>query len=264
MRVGAFDLDVLVDGAGSFATLGQAFPSVDSDEEWRVRVNVAVLRGGGRTVLVDTGLGPLPRAFMPDAGALLLDELARASVAPEDVELVVHTHLHVDHVGWDGAFPNARYVVHQADLDFFLADESLAERPHLREKVVPLLDAGRIDPVEAETEIVSGLRVVPTPGHTPGHISLLLESEGETAAVLGDAVVHELQLADPRVAYFSDEDARQAAASRVRLLEQLAEAGPVVATGHLPGLGCIMSRGEGFAWAPLAAGDSQEDALPVE
>jgi glyoxylase-like metal-dependent hydrolase (beta-lactamase superfamily II) len=264
VKIGAFDLDVLVDGEGSFATVGQAFPSVDSDEEWRLRVNVAVVRGGGSTVLVDTGLGPLPRAFMPDAGALLLDGLARLSVAPEDVDLVVHTHLHVDHVGWDGAFPSARYVVHQADLDFFLADESLAERPHLREKVVPLFAAGRIDPVRAETELTAGVRVVPTPGHTPGHVSLLLESEGQTAAVLGDAVVHELQLAAPGLAYFSDEDAGRAAATRARLLEQLAETEPVVAAGHLAGLGRIVRRGEEFGWAPLGAAGSQEDALPVE
>ena len=73
-------------------------------------MNCVLLRSDETSVLVDTGAGPKPRAFLPDGEARLLDELA-----PEEVDVVVHTHLHVDHVGWDGAFPNARYVVHEAD-----------------------------------------------------------------------------------------------------------------------------------------------------
>jgi glyoxylase-like metal-dependent hydrolase (beta-lactamase superfamily II) len=133
-------IDVLLDGEGSFATVGEAFPAIDSDERWWLPFNCVLVRHGDNTLLIDTGIGPAPRAFVPESEARLLEELARHDVTPDDVDLVVHTHLHVDHVGWDGAFPNARYVVHEQDWDFFMSNESLAERPHLREKVLPLKD----------------------------------------------------------------------------------------------------------------------------
>jgi glyoxylase-like metal-dependent hydrolase (beta-lactamase superfamily II) len=132
VRVGSLDVTILVDGEGSFATIGDAFPALNSGEEWRLPVNAVLVCGAGPTVLIDTGLGPEPRAFMPDAGARLLAELSRAGVSPAEVDLVVHTHLHVDHVGWDGSFPNARYVVSAAEWSYFMSEESLAQRPHLR------------------------------------------------------------------------------------------------------------------------------------
>ena len=101
--------DALVDCEGSFATVRQAFPAIHSDVDWWIPVNCALLRSGDTTVLVDTGAGPKPRPFMPEGEAWLLDELARRGVSPEDVDVVVHTHLHVDHVGWTSSFPNARY-----------------------------------------------------------------------------------------------------------------------------------------------------------
>ena len=120
--------------------------------------------------------------FLPEPEANLLEELARHDVMPEDVDVVVHTHLHVDHVGWDGSFPNARYVVHEDDWSFFMSDASLAERPHLREKVQPL---ERVEKVNGETEIVPGVRLFPTPGHMSAQVG--------STVVLGDVVVHQLQ-----------------------------------------------------------------------
>jgi glyoxylase-like metal-dependent hydrolase (beta-lactamase superfamily II) len=99
-------------------------------------VNVVLARTGDTTVLVDTGLGPPPREFMPEADARLPDELARLGVEMGHVDLVVHTHLHVDHIGWDGAFPNARYVVGEDDWSHFMTEESLSTRPHLRVKTL--------------------------------------------------------------------------------------------------------------------------------
>ena len=78
MRVGALDVSILVDAEGSFATLAEAFPALSSNDEWRLPVNAVLIRGAGTTLLVDTGLGPEPRAFMPDGGARLLEELASA------------------------------------------------------------------------------------------------------------------------------------------------------------------------------------------
>ena len=88
MRVGALDVSILVDGEGSFATIAEAFPALTSREEWWLPVNAVLIRGAGTTLLVDTGLGPEPRAFMPGAGARRLAELAGAGASPDEVDLV--------------------------------------------------------------------------------------------------------------------------------------------------------------------------------
>jgi glyoxylase-like metal-dependent hydrolase (beta-lactamase superfamily II) len=235
-------VDTLLDSEGSFATVHEAFPAVDSDERWVLPFNCVLVRDAGTTVLIDTGVGPKPRSFMPEPDAHLIDELARHGVAPQDVDVVVHTHLHVDHVGWDGAFPNARYVVHEDDWAFFMTDESVAKRPHLREKVLPL---ARVERVAGETEVVPGVRLLPTAGHTPGHMSVRV---GEVV-VLGDVVVHELQVGDPEVAYVSDHDPGRAAATRRRFLGELADEEVEVIVSHFHGMGRVERSGKGFRWA---------------
>jgi glyoxylase-like metal-dependent hydrolase (beta-lactamase superfamily II) len=252
VRVGALDVSVLVDGEGSFATIADAFPALSSREEWRLPVNAVLIRGAGTTLLVDTGLGPEPRAFMPDAGARLLAELGHVGASPADVDLVVHTHLHVDHVGWDGFFPNARYTMFADEWSYFMSDESLAQRPHLRDRVKPLRDAGSVDLIDGELEIAPGVRLVPTPGHTPGHASVFIESEGRELVVLGDVVVHDLQLADPDLVYVSDHDPESSAATRKQVLGRLADRGTDVIVGHFHGPGRFSRRGEGFRWSSLA------------
>ena len=235
-------VDVLADAGGTFASLREAFPAVHSDAAWWLPVNVALVRTDDTTVLVDTGAGPKPRAFFPDGDARLLDGLARLGVAPESVDTVVHTHLHVDHVGWDGAFPNARYVVHEQDWAYFMSDVSLAQRQHLREKVLPL---GRVEHVVGDAEIAPGIRVEHTPGHTPGHLSV---RAGEFA-ILGDLVAHELQVVDPSLVFVNDMDSDVAAATRRRVIGELAEEGATVVTGHFYGRGRFERAGKGFRWA---------------
>jgi glyoxylase-like metal-dependent hydrolase (beta-lactamase superfamily II) len=230
--------DVLTDTEGTFATHREAFPAIRSEVDWWVPVNCALFRDGDTTVLVDTGAGPRPRAFMPDGDARLLD-----LVSAEDVDLVVHTHLHVDHVGWTGAFPNARYVVHEDDWAYFMSDVSLAERPHLRERVLPIAD--RFERVTGEAEIAPGLRVQPAPGHTPGHMIVLADG----FAAIGDLVAHELQVADPSVVFVNDMDSDVAAATRRRVIAELADEGAAVIAGHFYGVGRFERAGKGFRWA---------------
>jgi len=234
--------ELIADTEGTFATLREAFPAVGSDVPWWIPVNCVLLRSDDATVLVDTGAGAKPREFLADGDARLLDGLARAGVQPEDVDVVVHTHLHVDHVGWTGSFPNARYVVHEDEWAYFMSEESLAKRPHLREKVLPL---EHVEHVKDETEIASGVRVVPAPGHTPGH---MVVRAGEVA-VIGDAIVHELQVADPGVVFVNDMDTGRAAATRRRLVPELAQEGALVLGGHFFRRGRIERAGKGFRWA---------------
>jgi glyoxylase-like metal-dependent hydrolase (beta-lactamase superfamily II) len=256
VRVGTLDVSTLVDAEGSFATIAEAFPALSSDEEWRLPVNAVLIRGGGATSLVDTRLGPEPRAFMPDAGARLLADLARAGVSSDEVGLVVHTHLHVDHVGWDGFFPNARYAVSGAEWSYFMSEESLAQRPHLRDRVEPLREAGSVILVDGELEVAAGVRLVPT----PGHVSVFIESEGEELVVLGDVVVRELQLVDPDLVYVSDHDPELSAATRKQILGLLADRRTDVIVGHFHGPGRFSRNGEGFSWSSL----SEEGEIAVE
>jgi glyoxylase-like metal-dependent hydrolase (beta-lactamase superfamily II) len=252
VRVGALEVTALVDGEGSFATVGEAFPALDAPEAWLLPVNAVLIRGAGSTVLVDTGLGPEPRRFMPGAGARLLTELARVGSSAAEVDLVVHTHLHVDHVGWDGSFPNARYVVPTDDWSYFMSEESLQQRPHLGDRVEPLGDAGLVVLVDGELEVASGICLVPTPDHTPGHASVFIELEGSELVVLGDVVVHELQLADPDLVYFSDHDPGLSASTRKRVLGRLADAGTDVIVSHFHGPGRFSRNGGGFSWSSRA------------
>jgi N-acyl homoserine lactone hydrolase len=156
VKVGAFEVSILVDAEGSFATVAEAFPTLSSNAPWRLPINAVLVRASDATILVDTGVGPEPRSFMSGAGARLIDELARRGTRPEDVDVVVHTHLHVDHVGWDGHFPTARYVVHRDDWSFFMMSESLCRRPHLDEKLSPLQKAGRVELLTGEADVAEG------------------------------------------------------------------------------------------------------------
>ena len=246
LQIGRFEVLPILDGEGTFATVAEAFPALaDRTEEWWLPIQAVLIRSPDEIVLVDTGLGPQPREFMPDTESHLLHE-----VEPETVDYVVHTHLHVDHVGWDGVFPRARYVVHRDDWAYFMAPWQVRVRPHLH-RLEPLQEEGLVDLVGGETEIVPGIRVLPSPGHTPGHMHLRIEDGADALVALGDVVVHPEQLADPNLVYVSDGDAVAAAATRMRVLGELADEGVQVIAAHLPGAGRFRRVGERFEWEPL-------------
>jgi glyoxylase-like metal-dependent hydrolase (beta-lactamase superfamily II) len=245
------DVTVLTDAEGTFATMRQAF-GVPDDSAWWLPFNAFLARTPRLTVLVDTGVGPPGGTdpFLQDRAGRLLQLLAAAGVDPADVDLVVHTHLHVDHVGWnmvDGApgFPNARYLAHRADYDNFTSKNP--ERRYVRDQLVALHATGRLELFDESFSPAPGVDIEHAPGHTAGHCIVTV---GDTT-FLGDLAVHELQLADPGVAYMFEEDPPAAAARRREILSRLAAAGGPVAVPHL-GLGRIERAGEGFGWSPLA------------
>ena len=125
-----------------------------------------------------------------------------------------------------------------------MSEESLQQRPHLRDRVAPLDDAGLVVLVEGELEVASGVRLVPTPGHTPGHASVFVESEGSELVVLGDVALHELQVADPDLVYVSDHDPARAVATRKHVLGQLADRGTDVIVSHFHEPGRFSRAGE--------------------
>ncbi|MFI5529887.1 MBL fold metallo-hydrolase [Kitasatospora sp. NPDC051853] len=208
----------------------------DRTAPWTLHFHSYLLRTpGGRTVLVDTCLGgeDSPAASWAPVPGRLAAELAAAGTRPEEVDTVVLTHLHSDHAsgslaadGTTPAFPNARYLVQQREVDWLRATGS----PMLAAVVDPLTAGGCLDAVPGPLRLTPELALLPTPGHTPGHQSLAV---GERQLVVaGDVVLHPVQLTDPAAGYLYDEDQPAATATRTRLLAELAEADGLLATAH--------------------------------
>ncbi|MFF5260261.1 MBL fold metallo-hydrolase [Actinomadura viridis] len=206
------------------------------DGEWILHFHCFLLRvPAGPTVLVDTGLGTehSPAASWAPVPGALPRALKEAGVAPGDVDTVVLTHLHSDHASGavlDGEplFPNARHLVQEDELTWLEG-----EGGDVLDKVVkPFREAGCLDSLQGKTRLFQDLEVVPTPGHTPGHQSVVLGDD--QLVVAGDVVLHPVQLADPAVRYLYDEDGAAAAETRTALLRRMRRSGGLVAAPHLP------------------------------
>jgi len=226
----------------------------DLTEEHKVRFNLGsfLIRSQGRTILVDTGLGPKP-ADAPDVpwGQLMRDFQANG-VRPDEVDMVVLTHLHRDHVGWNlmpqgeryvPTFPNARYWMSTKDWDACHQAEVQPQRfPNAPTCVWPLADLGLIELMDGEHTITPELTALPTPGHTPGHMSILITSQGERALVLGDAAHNPVQLQETDWVSRADMDPELTRHTRRILMERLEREEIIVAAGHFkaPGFGKVV------------------------
>jgi glyoxylase-like metal-dependent hydrolase (beta-lactamase superfamily II) len=203
-----------------------------------------LVRADGRTMLIDTGWGPRhapPGA--PATPARLPDEMAEFGVTMDDVDLVVFTHLHADHVGWNLAyepdaaapspnFRNARYLVPADDWAHYNRIEQM--HPNIREQALPLGDLGVLDTFEGEHQVSPSLRALPTPGHSPGHSSFVLDSGGDRCFVLGDLAHHPIIGSETAWVHRCDWQPEQARVQRERVLDQLEQEGTLVAAGHFP------------------------------
>ncbi|MBA3333435.1 MAG: MBL fold metallo-hydrolase, partial [Actinobacteria bacterium] len=221
MVVGSIELHAVSDAVGLLAEYADAYPNVSNEawepyhalypdlvagDSWRVPCKCFLVRSGGVTVLVDTGVGP-PGLWdwTAEQEGDLPEALVRLGVAPEAIDIVFLTHLHIDHVGWntdlEGSvfFPRARYLVHRDSVAFA---SSQSERPHVRRCIAPLLD--RFEQVDGEVEIAPGVTTFVAPGHYPGHLAVRLASEGQEAVLLADVAVHPALLDEPDWIYISD------------------------------------------------------------
>ncbi|MEV5826788.1 MBL fold metallo-hydrolase [Spirillospora sp. NPDC052242] len=223
---------------------------------------------GGLRVLVDTGIGNGKTRANPAWHDLRTDYLERLSAAgftPETVDLVIHTHLHTDHVGWntremDGewvpTFPNARYVTSRAERDFWAGHDMDEPRKQMfRDSVIPVEEAGLLEIIDVPAggaEIVPGLRLIPTPGHTPGHVAVQVNSRSATALITGDCIHHPVQFAHPAIGSCVDIDPEQAEVTRRRLLASLAGTGALVLGTHFapPTAGHVILHGDAYRLSP--------------
>lgn len=218
----------------------------------RISVHSFVLRVDGRNILIDTCCGNDKQRSLPPVSHLqspYLENLARAGLSPEDIHLVMCTHLHFDHVGWntrlkDGSwvptFPHARYLFGRRDLEFFRTQHHEAtHREAFDDSVAPILDAGLADIVDASTrihrEIGDGIWLEDVSGHSPGNLCVIAECGGGRAVFSGDCFHHPMQLVRPDAAFFADEDPSKASATRQRLLHEYANADAVFFPAHFTG-----------------------------
>ncbi|RSS50297.1 MBL fold metallo-hydrolase [Streptomyces sp. WAC01280] len=237
-----------------------------------------VLRSGGRTVLVDTGVGngrerPHSPHFHRRQGDFL-DRLEQAGIRPEDVDVVVNTHLHADHVGWNTrdaqgewvpTFPNAEYLVPAAD-DAHYGPENgygngLQEEDRLvyEDSVAPVHRAGQVRLWDGAHRIDGNLTLESAPGHTPGSAVLRLASGGDRAVFVGDLLHSPVQILEPSCASCFCLDPAGAAVSRRRILERAADERELVVPAHFGGAGAaeVRREGEGFGlvrWAAYGTG----------
>ena len=227
-------------------------------------VHSFVLRIRHHTILVDTCLGnDKPRSYDPwnmRQGSYLAD-LQAAGVAPEQVDFVMCTHLHTDHVGWntrlaDGrwmpTFPRAKYIFARREWEHWHHADDPEEQQVIQDSVLPVIEANQALLVDADFALNDEVWLEPTHGHTPGHVSIHLASGGKEGVITGDMIHHPLQMALPDVTSFACENPEQAVATRRAFLSRYAGQDTLILGTHFaaPTAGHVIEAGEAWRFQP--------------
>jgi glyoxylase-like metal-dependent hydrolase (beta-lactamase superfamily II) len=222
----------------------------------------------GAKLVVDTCIGNdrdrAPMDVMSNLSTSFLDDMKAAGYAPESIDYVLCTHLHLDHVGWNTrmengkwvpTFPKASYLMDQKELDLFgdidpnvEEDFMQVQRRVYEDSVKPVMDAGLAKPVSGPSPVCEGVRLIATPGHTPGHCSVIIESKGETAMITGDFIHHPIQFNDPGLVSPFDVDNDAAVATRRRVFGEYADTPTLIIGTHFAGptAGKLVRDGDGY------------------
>ncbi len=290
LELGAVTVTRLVEWTGPVLTVDAFFPDVapktwtdnqdwlapdfwrSADDAHPVALQSWLLRSEGKNILIDTGGGngksrPSNPAF-DHLDTQFLEQLAAAGLQPDDIDVVVNTHLHVDHVGWntvpDGGewvptFRNATYLLPEQDLAYFeAAGTDPARRRHIDDSVVPVRQAGQAVTFADPYRIDEHLTLEGAPGHTPGSSVVQLHSGTDQAVFVGDVLHNPVQVIQPDANSCFCLDPAAARATRRRLLSWAADNGALVLPAHFGGAGAseVARQGNAFQvkrWAPFTA-----------
>ncbi len=242
-------------------------PDIDDKYRLPLGLNALVVRSGGKLVLVDPGVGSkhqrAPGAVSTEASGHLIANLAREGIRPEDVGIVVNTHLHFDHAGGntiteDGrpvpAFPKARYFIQKEEWDDASHPNERTRGTYLAENFEPLDDARQVELVTGEVEVAPGVRMVPAPGHTAGHCIVEVESGDELAVYVGELAQQPVML--ERLAWISAFDVLPLVSleTKRRLIERAVEKRALLVSVHspYPGLGRLRAEDSKRKWEPVS------------
>ncbi len=230
-------------------------------EEGRLKMSIhsLVVETPSRRIVVDTGLGNDKQGrnvpTWNNRHGPFLETMTAAGFAPDSIDTVLCTHLHVDHVGWntrlvDGkwvpTFANARYLFGKTEYEHWRDHSEGADRVAVfNDSVKPIVDAGKCDLIASDARICEEITVIPTPGHSPGHMSIHIQSDGEEGLLTGDVAHHPCQMAHLDWSSTADTDPVQSAATRRELFSRFADRPVLVIGGHY-NAGHILREGDAF------------------
>ena len=230
-------------------------------------IHALVIEVGERRIIVDTCIGNDKERSIPNWSNLqtnFLKDMENIGYPVESIDTVLCTHLHVDHVGWNTrlvngewvpTFENARYLIGEDEWTYWDTNEDPTSYGNVMDDSVrPVIEAGLVDLVSTSETIAPGIRLESTPGHTPGHVSVLLESRGEEAVITGDCIHHPCQITRTDWCSSADYDKDQGRATREKFLERLVETNVLVIGTHFatPTAGHIRHYPEGGYWLDVS------------
>lgn len=234
---------------------------LDTDGDMILSIHAFLINAGGLNIIVDTCAGngkklPLYEEWN-NLNTPFLENMAALGFPADKIDRVLCTHLHFDHVGWnthlvDGqwipTFPNARYLFGATEWEFWKDEDDPYESHALDQALQPIFDAGQVDLVESTHKINDEISLIPTPGHTPGHVSILIQSKGEEAVITGDMFHHPLQMAKPGWIDMADVESSLAEKTRIEFMQRFGDSETTVLGTHFatPTAGKIVSDGPGY------------------